>query len=382
MTALPFSWIFCHRGPRAALSRVFYSLWYALRSLLGSLLSRELPLSRVAPFVLLRVAAVIGYAWGCERDSWTGPDDEVYVCTSKGLLCTVKPSNMNGDDSLGVARLSELPATTHSHSIATAVVVPVLLSSPNDNRQLRALLDCLGSQVKKPDHIIVVDDASPDIPARASFQGVNVTVVRLSLNRGPAAARNVGIDQAVALAPGAAQSGKLVVLLTDLDCLPLPDWVERGVNAVLAHRPSLSQADSVNAAPLLIAGTTLSSCPEDAVDAYHDFYGTLNPRLLISPAGSTTVRPLYAPTCNLVLYLGSPHSQKKLPRFNESFREASMEDVLFSLEAWGRRNIDFEVVEQMQVEHIYPGAGSSFFLRLALFFKTFRKVAYSPLASI
>ncbi len=268
----------------------------------------------------------------------------------------------------------------HSHTITTAVVVPVLLRSPNDNSQLLALLDCLGSQVLKPDHVIFVDDASPDFPdLPSSFQGVNVKVAHLPLNRGPAAARNVGIDQAVELARGAALLGKLVVLLTDLDCLPLPDWVERGVTAVLAHRSSLSQAASINGDPLLIAGTTLSSCPEYAVDAYHDFYGTLNPRLFVSPAGSTSVRPLYAPTCNLVLYLGSPHSQKRLPRFNEGFREASMEDVLFSLEAWGRRKIDFKVVEQMQVEHVYPGTGSSFFQRLALFFSTFRKVAYSPL---
>ncbi len=85
----------------------------------------------------------------------------------------------------------------------------------------------------------------------------------------------------------------------------------------------LSSAAAQNKSqPLLVGGTTLGSNPTHAVDAYHDLFGTLNPRLLVLRDPDVAVQPLYAPTCNLVLYLGDGTSSR-LPRFNERFREAS-----------------------------------------------------------
>jgi cellulose synthase/poly-beta-1,6-N-acetylglucosamine synthase-like glycosyltransferase len=63
--------------------------------------------------------------------------------------------------------------------------------------------------------IIVVDDGSMDDTASIA-QMAGVQVIRQS-NRGPAAARNAGVRAA---------RGD-IVLFTDADCEPLPDWIER-----------------------------------------------------------------------------------------------------------------------------------------------------------
>jgi hypothetical protein len=63
----------------------------------------------------------------------------------------------------------------------------------------------------------------------------------------------------------------------------------------------------------------------------------------VEPWITAELRPLYAPTCNLLLYLGTPESKAQLPTFDPDFREPSMEDVLFCLEARWRRECDFAV---------------------------------------
>lgn len=261
----------------------------------------------------------------------------------------------------------------------TAVICPVYLSDlVVDIAALEGLYECLQSQDRHPDLVVLVDDHSPVLnhessdrkPSKVNGQlnngknntlepvnghtaakdpyhlldlessKVHTVVLRLPRNLGPAGARNAGIDCAIA------ELGKdpanTVLFLTDLDCLPPSDWIRNGYQAVLARRPTIGTLDNAVSEPLVIGGITCSAdCGSTIYTYYHDFYGTLNPRVWISPSTSDDkVHPLYAPSCNLIIYPGHPESRKQLPRFHEGFREPSMEDVLFCLELVFRRGCE------------------------------------------
>ncbi len=93
-----------------------------------------------------------------------------------------------------------------------SVIVPAYNEAGN-------IANCLASLVqqtfpREQYEIIVVDDGSTDQTARVvqNFSGVRLIKQE---NRGPAAARNHGVQEA----------GGEIVLFTDADCVPLPDWI-------------------------------------------------------------------------------------------------------------------------------------------------------------
>lgn len=100
-----------------------------------------------------------------------------------------------------------LPATSVS------VIIPVY----NGVQTLPACLKALQEQTRPPDELIVVDDGSTDGTALVAQQ-FKVTVLSQA-NAGPASARNYGARVA---------QGD-ILLFTDADCTPAPDWVERMV---------------------------------------------------------------------------------------------------------------------------------------------------------
>lgn len=104
---------------------------------------------------------------------------------------------------------------------AATVVIPAYRAAGLIETGLRSLLAQHG--VPQGFEVVVVDDASDDatvarveaLAGEAAAAGVRLRVLRQPRNRGPAAARNRGVEAA---------AGD-VVLFTDADCEAAPDWV-------------------------------------------------------------------------------------------------------------------------------------------------------------
>lgn len=96
-----------------------------------------------------------------------------------------------------------------------SVIIPTYNSAASLNRCLGALV---AQKAPVPVEVVVVDDGSTDDTAAVCEGRAGVRYVRQE-NRGPAAARNLGVREA---------RGE-IVLFTDADCEPEPDWVAQMV---------------------------------------------------------------------------------------------------------------------------------------------------------
>lgn len=191
-----------------------------------------------------------------------------------------------------------VPVPVPEHPVVV-VVVPALLRGRPEEDRLAALLRALAAQTH-PCHPIVVDDGSP-VPVSTS----SAEVVRLPAHRGPAAARNHGIERALGL-------GADIVAFTDADCLPETGWIA----SLVAAFHTLDDAHA-------IAGTTWSR-DRCGLGRYHDRNGTLNGRERADGDGL-----LYGPTCNLALCTDLARALE----FDESFTLAAAEDIDFCYRA-------------------------------------------------
>lgn len=98
-------------------------------------------------------------------------------------------------------------------AITTTVIIPAYNA---ENRIGACLEKILHQETDRAYEVIVVDDGSKDGTARTACGFPNVRVVS-QVNQGPAAARNRGATEA---------RGE-ILLFTDDDCTPQPDWLER-----------------------------------------------------------------------------------------------------------------------------------------------------------
>jgi glycosyltransferase involved in cell wall biosynthesis len=102
-------------------------------------------------------------------------------------------------------------------------MVSVIVPARNAERSVRALLGSLKAQTlpRESFEVIVVDDRSTDGTAAVAVEAGVARVVRAP-GGNSYVARNLG----VAVAAGD------VLAFADADCVPAPDWIERGVSAV------------------------------------------------------------------------------------------------------------------------------------------------------
>jgi glycosyltransferase involved in cell wall biosynthesis len=342
----------------------------------------------VLPVLALKLLVVVSYTYGSNVDHHvpTGVDGLVVVRGERG--CYLFEADRDEEErekrmgvlgqpvceagaerSMGTAMPNGHVSSTPSSNpkIKIAVVCPVYLANDEDTKSLHRVHQSLLHQTHQPDLILFVDDGSP-LPRESTIaqkqtktssaifhvfpfpRGIpppprhdpyeilesdtTTRILRLAENRSPAAARNRGIDHAVAALGD--DPGHTLIFLLDVDCVAPPEWIENGVAAVLARRPGIMDGRPVE--PLLVGGLTYGINPASFFSFYHDLFGTLNPRIIRVPDPTTAqYQPLYAPTCNMVILPGDAGCGKKLPRFHEGFREAAQEDVLFCLEAvYGR----------------------------------------------
>lgn len=220
------------------------------------------------------------------------------------------------------------------------VVVPAYCTRDEDATRLRNLLVALERQTV-PCQVVIIDDGSP----RPLEQHFNVVVIRLRQNRGPATARNHGIEYAL-------ERGAGVVLLTDADCVPEPDWV-----AVMVSSLRVSSVHGM-------AGATWS-LDSSSLGRYHERNGTLNGRRF---RGQDYL--LYAPTCNVAL---RAQLAEEL-RFDESFPYAAAEDIDYwyraHREGW---RLGYEPRAIVRHDNGYDGLGP--FRKVARFWRQFRRYA-------
>jgi glycosyltransferase involved in cell wall biosynthesis len=97
-----------------------------------------------------------------------------------------------------------------------SILVSIIIPTFNGAQRIPNCLDALLQQkTQRPLEIVVVDDGSTDDTADTVRRYSSVRLCAQS-NAGPAAARN----------RGAAEAHGSIILFTDDDCVPMPDWVE------------------------------------------------------------------------------------------------------------------------------------------------------------
>jgi len=189
------------------------------------------------------------------------------------------------------------------------LIVPVYIKKIKEIAMLRKLVSLVEND-PGIDHVIIVDDCSPLKYDLHPYVKIGREQIKLRSNRGPAHARNIGIERSFEL-------GATNLFFTDHDCELMPGWGMAFEN-FLANNPY-----SIAGGITLSAGNTI-------LDRYHNINGTLNGRLVI---GKDEL--LYAPSCNLAMRACVSMDF----RFDESFPNAAGEDVDFCLRARNMYNI-------------------------------------------
>lgn len=196
--------------------------------------------------------------------------------------------------------------------------ISVIIPAYNAAKTLPNVLAACLAQTLPPREVIVVDDGSTDHTA-AVAEGCPVVYVRQE-NQGPAAARNAGARIATSA----------ILVFTDADCTPRPDWLER-----------------------------LSAALDEGADAAGGTYGIGNPGARLARLVHEEIVFRHARFGREVDFLGSFNMAVRRDTFNAAggfdpaFREASAEDndLSYRMSDLGARMV---FVRDATVDHIHP----------------------------
>lgn len=223
------------------------------------------------------------------------------------------------------------------------VVIPCYCNSKNSQLQIERLAHCLASQTEKPTVVFFVDDCSP---VSFSVKGCsNAVVLKQNENRGPAAARSLGLNHAL-------RAGCDIIAFTDSDCIPSKEWLSEVKSTFLSN-------DMCS----IVSGKTISF-GNTWFNRYHELNGTLNGRRF---KGTNSL--LYGPTCNLAITA----TVGRNVRFDEDFPLAAGEDINFCLAA-NRLGYAIRYNPSMIIQHDFGYLGKLFH-DLKRFIKQFERYA-------
>jgi GT2 family glycosyltransferase len=224
-----------------------------------------------------------------------------------------------------------LPEFSFQHNgIMTAephvtVIVPVFIRTQVHITRLNNLIRSIEQLNYKKLDFIFVDDCSPT----AYHLPSHITHIRLAENKGPATARNRGIEEAL-------KSECDIIAFTDSDCVLDKDWIT-----------SIATSFYTNKNVHALSGNTLSynKC---WLGDYHNINGTLNGRLF-----RYSDYLLYGATCNFA----TTRTLIEQIRFEPAFASPAAEDLEFSFRIIKAGfNIGFQ--EDMVVYHDYGYTGN------------------------
>ena len=225
------------------------------------------------------------------------------------------------------------------HFSNPAVVIPVRCTSAADTALLLRLLANLQQQNAK---VIVINDGSPywpDLPPR-------IQVLSHAQTKGPAAARNTGIQAALAM-------GANPILMIDSDCVPNSDWVAQATQGFIEN----PYIHAISGNTISLGGTWF--------DKYHDLNGTLNGRRF---KGTNIL--LYGPTCNLAI----SRTVAEKCSFDETYKKAACEDIDFCYRVM---EAGFRITHRstMMIQHDFQFQPGRFMVNVLRFIRQFKKYA-------
>lgn len=192
----------------------------------------------------------------------------------------------------------------------SVLIIPCFIRSEWDRRSVERLLQSVREQSVPFDDVYVVDDASP---ADYEVDPGTAERIRLDKNSGPARARNVGIERALA-------AGAEHVLFTDHDCVLDRAWNE--------HMTGFLESTEFGA----VGGMTYA-LGSTLLDYYHDVNGTLNGKWLLPDRRQLW----YMPSLNF----GMKAEVARDFGFDERFPTAAGEDVDICLRIRSKHQIGF-----------------------------------------
>jgi len=220
----------------------------------------------------------------------------------------------------------------------SVLIVPCFIKTAWDADCLLRLLGTIKAQTLPFDRVYLVDDASP---VSFSVQPGLADHIHLPSNGGPANARNVGIDRALAV-------GAQHLLFTDHDCVLDNGWNE--------HMTRFLRTTSFGA-----AGGMTYSWGSTLLDHYHDINGTLNGKWLL-PAKQEL---WYMPSLNF----GMKAEVAAEFTFDTRFPTAAGEDVDLCLRLRSKYKIGFCPDAKLWHDFGYRSALTGIRRFIALFMK-------------
>jgi glycosyltransferase involved in cell wall biosynthesis len=218
--------------------------------------------------------------------------------------------------------------------------VSIVIPAHNEGKRISKCLEALRRQTLRPQEyeVIVIDDGSEDDTA-AVASSCGARVIRQQ-NRGPAAARNAGIDQA----------GGAIVLFLDADCVAEEHWAER-------LRAPIADGTAEGAVGRIVSGQDrwVATLIQAELDERY-----------VRAANHERVDLLNTGNC------GFKRDVLRDNRFDEAFRWIEDAELSFRLTRDGHRMV---FVQDAVVEHSHPESLRAYLLR------KFRYASFAPSVS-